>query len=872
MKGDAIVFERRQAVEPSSKRAESAIQQRVRVAGKFLWAGDQKFWVKGVTYGTFRPSDHGEYPCRQVVEADFAAAAGNGINAVRTYTVPPRWLLDIAQRHGLCVMIGLAWEQHVTFLDDRRRVHDIVARVGAAIRICSGHPAVLCYSVGNEIPASIVRWFGRRRIERFIRRVYEVAKEEDPQALVTYVNFPTTEYLQLPFLDLVCFNVYLESQQDLSAYLARLQNLAGERPLLLTEIGLDSRRHGEVAQAKSVRTQLRNAFAEGCAGAFVFAWTDEWYRGGYDIEDWDFGLTDRSRRPKPAQATVRRAFAEAPFPASTPWPRISVVVCSFNGGRTIRDTLEALQRVDYPDYEVIVINDGSTDDTPRIAREFGVRLISTENRGLSSARNTGWQQATGEIVAYIDDDAYPDPHWLKYLAATFLTTSYVGVGGPNLAPADDGWIADCVANAPGGPVHVLVSDREAEHIPGCNMAFRREALEAVGGFDPRYRAAGDDVDICWRLQERGWTIGFSAAAMVWHHRRNSLRMYWKQQRGYGKAEALLEAKWPERYNTAGHLAWAGRLYGKGLAQPLSSRRWRIYHGPWGTAPFQSLYQAKPGTLASMTLMPDWYLVILGLAVLTGLGAFWRPLLISTAPLLVLAVAASVAQAISSAAHARFHPSGRSRLADVGKRIVTVILHLAQPGARLNGRLQHGLTPWRRRTNGGPTYVFWPRRLALWSECWRSPEAWAESLESALRAQDAIVRRGGEFDDWDFHVRGGLFGALRTVSAVEEHGAGKQLVRLRARPWLAGPVIAAIAGFAALAALAFADHAWTIGAGLAGSAGLFGALALRDCAVAAGSWVAAVRRITPAPASTRNEGVAGACSGHAFRDGGSANHA
>src|SRR5204862_745152 len=106
--------------------------------------------------------------------------------------------------------------------------------------------------------------------------------------------------------------------------------------------------------------------------------------------------------------------------------------------------------------------------------------------------------------------------------------------------------AESAANAPGDPIHVLLSDDDAEHIPGCNMAFRKEALEALGGFDPRFRTAGDDVDVCWRIQERGWTIGFNPAAMVWHHRRGSIRAYWRQQIGYGKAEALLEQKWPHK--------------------------------------------------------------------------------------------------------------------------------------------------------------------------------------------------------------------------------------------------------------------------------------------------------------------------------------
>ena len=136
---------------------------------------------------------------------------------------------------------------------------------------------------------------------------------------------------------------------------------------------------------------------------------------------------------------------------------------------------------------------------------------------------------------------------------------------------------------PGRTGHVLLTDTVAEHVPGCNLAVRASALREIGGFDPQFRAAGDDVDVCWRLQDRGGTLGFSPAALVWHHRRNSVRAYWRQQRGYGRAEALLEHKWPERYNAGGHFRWAGRIYDRGLTRHLL-RVQRIYHGSWGTAP------------------------------------------------------------------------------------------------------------------------------------------------------------------------------------------------------------------------------------------------------------------------------------------------
>jgi O-antigen biosynthesis protein len=793
------------AVRNSCEAASLKADVRPQVYGKFIFLGDQKLYIRGVTYGTFQPRENGdEYPDPEIVEQDFAQMAANCLNAVRTYTVPPRWLLDAAQRHGLHVMVGLPLERYVGFLTDKKEAPDIEELVRASVRACADHPAVLCYAIGNEIPASSVRWLGRRRIERYLERLYRAAKAEDPHGLVTYVNYPSSEYLQLPFLDLVCFNIYLEERESLEAYLARLQNLAGDRPLIMSELGLDSRRNGEESQARTLDWQIRTTFAAGCAGAFAYAWTDEWYRGGAAVDDWDFGLTRRDRSPKPALAVVRAAFADVPFPHDLRWPRISVVVCTYNGARTIRDCLEGLRKLEYPDFEVIVVDDGSTDDTAVIARTYGVCLISTPQRGLSNARNTAMEAATGEIVAYLDDDAYPDPHWLTYLAATFLSTTHVGVGGPNIAVSGDGLIADCVANAPGNPVHILLSDLQAEHIPGCNMAFRKTCLEAIGGFDPVYRVAGDDVDVCWRLQQRGWTLGFSPAAMVWHHRRKSIRAYWKQQYGYGKAEALLEQKWPEKYNRAGHLSWAGRVYGKGLA-PILGRPSRVYYGIWGSAPFQSLYQPAADGIGALLLMPEWYLVCGALAVLGALSALWVPLLL-VLPLLVLTVGISLIQASLGAARASFAYAPRSRVKQLKLRALTAFLHLLQPLARLCGRMQHGLAPWRRRW-ASDRALPWRRTSAIWREHWQAPEERLCAIEAALRVVGASVLRGGERDRWDLEVPGGALGAVRILMAVEEHGQGRQLVRFRTWPRCSSVGIVLTLLCAILAVGAALDQAW-----------------------------------------------------------------
>ena len=806
---------------------------RVVLGGKFLWVGQEKLYVRGVTYGTFRPSmDGSAFPSPRVVEQDFSLMSANGVNAVRTYTTPPHWLLEIALKCNLRVLVGMQGERHYAFLHEKKMVREIRKQVRGGARACAGHPAVLGYLVANEIPATIVRWHGASAVEKFVNQLHDEVKEEDPEALVSYANYPSTEYLDLSFLDLVCFNVFLESQDKYEAYLARLQNLAGNRPLLVTEIGLDSHRNGDKAQAACLDWQIRKTFAAGCAGAFVYAWTDEWYRGGEDVNDWDFGLTSRTRQPKQALSVVRKAFEEVPFASEETWPKISVVVCTFNGSRTIRECLEGIGKLRYPNYETIVVDDGSTDGAGDIAAEYDVRLVRTENQGLSAARNLGWQSATGEIVAYIDDDARPDPDWLIYLAAAFLKEDYAGVGGPNIPIPDDGDTANCVANSPGGPAQVLLSDCEAEHIPGCNMAFRRSWLEAINGFDPQFRQAGDDVDVCWRTRERGGKLGFSSAAMVWHHYRRTVRAYWKQQMGYGKAEAMLERKWPEKYNSGGYATWAGHIYVNGIFQSLSLSRGRIYQGTWGTAGYARLYQPAPNLLNSLPLTHEWQLTNLVLAVLCGISMFWGRLL-GVLPVAVVAFVLSLVPAISAAAKVRFPASTKNRFTRFRLRVVTGLLHLMQPLTRLWSRLVYSLTAWRIRRY--PTLSFpWPRMFQLWSEKWLDSTEVLLSLESVLRSSGAVVRRGGDYDSWDLEIRGGLFGGLRVYTVSENYGRGKHMLRLRSRPWfsISGAGTTLLLMIACLGALL--DHAVYAASTLAPLSVMFGAITFRSAAVAVGA--------------------------------------
>ena len=137
--------------------------------GKFFKIGDDRFYIKGTTYGTFAPDEKGEqFPPLEVVEKDFQLISESGINTIRTYTVPSIAILNLALKYNLKVMVGMPWEQHITFLESKKQAQQIINQLKADVLKCEKHPAIFCYSIGNEIPAPIVRWHGEKKITNFL--------------------------------------------------------------------------------------------------------------------------------------------------------------------------------------------------------------------------------------------------------------------------------------------------------------------------------------------------------------------------------------------------------------------------------------------------------------------------------------------------------------------------------------------------------------------------------------------------------------------------------------------------------------------------------------------------------------------------------
>lgn len=751
---------------------------RVVVDGKFFRLGGRKFHPRGVSYGPFAPGPAQDgFPQPDQVRADLRQIRELGANLIRVYHVPPRWFLDLASEHELRLLVDVPWNKHLCFLDYSWTQVEAREAVLRAAQACAMHPAVFAISVVNEIPPDVVRWSGARAVSDFIDELAALVRAADPDCLVTFGNFPSTEYLRPQTVDFHCFNVYLHDRKPFENYVARLQMIADAKPLLLGEFGIDSIREGEARQGETLAWQIEAAFRCGVAGTVVFSFTDDWHRGGKLVEDWAFGLTTRDRSAKPAFVAVQKAFAEAPMFPLERYPMVSVVVACYNGARTLKTCLDSLVALNYPSYEVILVDDGSTDTTHQIAslypRVRTLRLAS--NEGLSAARNTGIAAAKGEIVAFTDADCRADEDWLHYVVASLLDGDWAGVGGHNLLPPDDSHVAAAVMISPGGPAHVMISDREAEHIPGCNMAFHKWALLEAGCFDPVFRKAGDDVDLCWRLQERGLKIGFSPAGFVWHYRRSAVRDYLKQQHGYGEAEALLARKHPEYFNWAGGNMWRGRIYSPARFG-VSAQRPMIYHGLFGTGLFQTLYTPRPAAgLSFFTTLEYYVLVVLPLAVLALAFGLFPPLAIASALIPLSVVIAAAVQAPIAPGKHRFW-----------SRPLVASLFFLQPIVRGAARYRGHLTMRHPDLSAQETLDSLSEQYAhrsceeaaYWNERGMERPAFIATLRRRLEQRNWPYRADTGWDAFDLEILGNRWSRLQLITAGEVHGEGRRLFRCR----------------------------------------------------------------------------------------------
>jgi glycosyltransferase involved in cell wall biosynthesis len=219
--------------------------------------------------------------------------------------------------------------------------------------------------------------------------------------------------------------------------------------------------------------------------------------------------------------------------------KVSVVIPAFNAEGTISEVVKATREQDLAEgLEVIVVDDGSGDQTASQAEGAGAKVICQANRGPAAARNTGWRAAQGEVVLFTDSDCKPHKDWAKRLLGGFTNSGVGAVAGsygiwnPNslLARTIHEEIKGRHAKM-GGSIRVFGS---------YNVAIRKEVLEKLNGFDESYRrASGEDNDLSYRMLKAGFSICFRPLALVDHRHQESIPSYLKEQARHGYYRMLM---------------------------------------------------------------------------------------------------------------------------------------------------------------------------------------------------------------------------------------------------------------------------------------------------------------------------------------------
>ena len=724
--------------------------QRVTPHGKFLSRAGQKFFFKAMRLADVSASLDFTQKLKLRNRFDnLRTAHTTGVVLTEAQSQP---CLDIAAQSGLVAMVELRITADE--LTRSRGWKSVVSRIAHTANIFATHPALVGYILNCEIGQDALRARGLEDARRRVRGVVKTIKGYAPEAIVGIKVRPETLALSILEQDFLYAEIPALEPVEIRDFVVALHNVAEARPVVIEF------KEASPGQDEAVAV----AFGTGAAGVVAPPVPAP------VSHDW---LGVRMMRASDVMPFVTLNGVCPPRP--TKMPMVSVVICAYDAERTMRDCLQSLRRLDYPNFEVVIVDDGSRDRTADISMDFPeFRLIRQPNKGLSVARNVGMRAALGEIIAYTDSDCVVDPHWLTLMVRSMIENNFDGCGGPNYAPHEDGWIEASCAASPGAPCQVLVANDRAEHLAGCNMLFSKAALAKIGGFDPQFTSAGDDVDICWRMLDAGFKLGFSPAAFVWHFRRNTVKAYYGQQRGYGRAEAMLHRRYPERFNVMGQIAWRGTIPGLARTIPGGSRKrvlWRT-----ATAGAQTLFD--PGlTLARVIPQTlEWTVlsaIALAASIVLGLSLIPAAAMLALGPI----------WALYYAWHApleKSHESFTARLliaylAYTGPMVRTMTRYKTRAKALTglagaDGVRQRPTINWLRRTI----------RLDYWNdESITRDRLMDRMLKLFARSGHGSVVDAG-WNDYDLEIRPNPWTRIELKTADEEHEAGKVTNHVLAR--------------------------------------------------------------------------------------------
>ena len=327
-------------------------------------------------------------------------------------------------------------------------------------------------------------------------------------------------------------------------------------------------------------------------------------------------------------------------------PFISIIVPAYNAAETLGECLAALldQSIPRSEYEVIVVDDGSTDETQEVAKKCGVRLLSQPNQGPGAARNLGVSQAGGEIILFTDADCVPTKEWIEEMIKPFAESGVVAVKGA-YRTRQRGLLARFIQAEFEERYALLERERYVDFVDSHSAAYRKVEFLATGGFDPNFLLS-EDVDLSYKLSRLGHKMIFNPKAIVYHRHPETLWAYFraKFQRAYWRTKSYRQhpgKMLKDSYTPQVLKAQIGLVFLLGLMIPawLLCERQRPQFF-WGMALVGSLFLFTTLPFAVKVIKRDWlvglfspfYLLLrataLGLGFALGfvhqLGEVWRP--------------------------------------------------------------------------------------------------------------------------------------------------------------------------------------------------------------------------------------------------------
>jgi GT2 family glycosyltransferase len=527
----------------------------VTVHGKFLRRGEDKFLLRAMRLpGVGAVLDLSEkFTLRKRLD-ELAAA---NVNAMILTEAQVETVLSLASPAGLCAMVEVAIDS--SDFDSPVHILATTDRIAKAVRDLRGYPALIGFLIdcsfdvdSNETPASAKHT--PNAVRSALDAVLRTVRETDSRFLIalkqrfdySMVPQPTVPQpaVALTDEDLTFASLAKIDAANVSPIIYALHEIADARPLVI-EFGEELPGQDEV---------VARAFGCGAAGVAAPA-----MRRAVSSERQNIRMLSVGE----LLPFANLEGSSVPLPAST--PMVSVVVTVRDDERTIAACLESISRLQYPNYEVIVIDDASRDRSVEIAAAApGVRLMRQSSRaGLGTIRNAALGVARGNLIAFTRADCAVDADWLTLAVRAITEDACDAVSGPIFpSQAERGVAAHVLAAIEKVGEKAGAKQSSGEHavqLADRNMLVRKSSLIAVGGFDARFIDEGGDRDLAARMRAAGMTLAWCPAGFVWRCGRITLGEFLRQRIRDGRAEAMLAIAAIGSFGAIAQ-AWARRHY------------------------------------------------------------------------------------------------------------------------------------------------------------------------------------------------------------------------------------------------------------------------------------------------------------------------